>query len=295
MYADDTTIYFNLEDFESHNRVNVINNELEKINVWLKVNKLTLNVDKTKCMIFHKRRMIEQINFSINNTVIDQVSQFSFLGILLDENVSWKNHITMVTNKLSKITGILYRLKYTFPKHIFITIYNSFFVPHLNYGSLVWGTKIKCLEKLQKRAIRTITHSDYIAHTEPLLKELKLLNVKDLFALKTLKFLHKFSHNELPSYFEVYRPQLTKIITPYELRVHPLPIPQVAHVYAESCLIYQLVLMLNKLRANYPLILEKIEQKTHSHAGFNKYVSTIMLEQYNFECVNTPCRTCQRK
>ena len=150
MYADDTTLYFNLEDFESHNRVNVINNELEKINVWLKVNKLTLNVDKTKCMIFHKRRMIEQINFSINNTVIDQVFQFSFLGILLDENVSWKNHITMVTNKLSKITGILYRLKYTFPKHILITIYNSLFVPHLNYGSLVWGTKIKCLEKLQK-------------------------------------------------------------------------------------------------------------------------------------------------
>ena len=56
MYADDTTIYFNLEDFPLHNRHIEINTELHKVNTWLKVNKLSLNVEKTKCMIFHKRR-----------------------------------------------------------------------------------------------------------------------------------------------------------------------------------------------------------------------------------------------
>ena len=48
MYADDTTIYFNLEDFSSLNR------ELEKVNTWFQLNKLTLNVEKSKCMLFHK-------------------------------------------------------------------------------------------------------------------------------------------------------------------------------------------------------------------------------------------------
>ena len=55
MYADDTTIYFNLEDFPANNREIAINKELDKVNVWLKLNKLTLNVEKTKCMFFRKK------------------------------------------------------------------------------------------------------------------------------------------------------------------------------------------------------------------------------------------------
>ena len=58
MYADDTTIYFNLEDFPANNREQEINRELEKLNIWFQLNKLTLNVDKTKCMLFHKRRAV---------------------------------------------------------------------------------------------------------------------------------------------------------------------------------------------------------------------------------------------
>ena len=63
MYADDTTIYFNLEDFPIENREVLINNELEKVNKWLKLNKLAVNVDKTKSMLFHKRRPFTPYNF----------------------------------------------------------------------------------------------------------------------------------------------------------------------------------------------------------------------------------------
>ena len=78
MYADDTTLYFNLEDFPAQNRSMLINNELERVNTWLKLHKLTLNVEKTKGMIFHKRRKIEHTKWSINNRTIDIVSQFYF-------------------------------------------------------------------------------------------------------------------------------------------------------------------------------------------------------------------------
>ena len=67
MYADDTTIYFNLDDFPLVNREFEINCELEKVNTWLKLNKLSINVDKTKCMFFHKRRPITPLQFSMNN------------------------------------------------------------------------------------------------------------------------------------------------------------------------------------------------------------------------------------
>ena len=59
--------------------------------------------------------------------------------------------------------------------------------------------------KFRKKPIRTITYNNYTAHTEPLLKELNLLKVKDMFDPKILKFLFKLYHNELPPYFNIYR------------------------------------------------------------------------------------------
>ena len=102
MYADDTTIYFNLNDFHLINtcREVEINSELEKMNTWLKLNKLVINVDKSKCMFFHKRRSITPLKFSMNNRTIDVVPNFNYLGIMLDANMSWKSHIAMVSNKL---------------------------------------------------------------------------------------------------------------------------------------------------------------------------------------------------
>ena len=99
MYADDTTIYFNLEDFPIENREVLINNELEKVNKWLKLNKLAVNVDKTKSMLFHKRRPVTPIQFSMNNRIIDVVQYFNYLGIMLDADMSWKTHVAMVRNK----------------------------------------------------------------------------------------------------------------------------------------------------------------------------------------------------
>ena len=157
MYADDTTIYFNLEDFSSRDRETLINTELNKIDTWLKLHKLTMNVDKSKTMLFHKRRKVNPINIKIDLRTIDRVSQFSFLVIMIVKYLTWKNHVNMITNKLSKMIGILHILKYVYPKHILLTIYYSLFIPNVNFGSLVWGTTIEHISKLQKKTICTIT------------------------------------------------------------------------------------------------------------------------------------------
>ena len=93
----------------------------------------------------------------------------------------------MVSGKLSKINGILNRLKYIYPVQVLLILYKSLFVPHINYGSLVWGQNCNSINKMQKKAIRTVTHSNYIAHSEPLLKDLNLLsnnNNNDLYSLR---------------------------------------------------------------------------------------------------------------
>ena len=108
MYADDTSIYFNLEGFEILTKETDVNRALEKVNIWLKLNKLSLNTQKTNLMLFHrKQKHFDKISVVINGIEMEHVPSFHFLGIMLDENLSWKSHIEMVGNKILKITDIL--------------------------------------------------------------------------------------------------------------------------------------------------------------------------------------------
>ena len=151
MYADDTTIYFNLENFTQQNINKKINNEIEKFNTWLKVNRLSLNLQKTKLMIFHrKQKHIQNINIVINGMHIERVESFNFLGITLTETLCWDNHVNLVKMKISKVIGVLYRLKNVFPGETLKTLYTSLIASYLIYGLLLWGFKSHKVEIMQK-------------------------------------------------------------------------------------------------------------------------------------------------
>ena len=153
MYADDTTIYFNIEEFDQYNLQQDITKELENITLWLKGNKLSLNVQKTKLMVFHrKQKQIKELNIVINGITIERVESFNFLGLIIDEGLSWKKHTDVVRNKISKVVGILYRLNNIFPIYILQTLYNSLIASYINYGLLLWGAESYRIELLQKKS-----------------------------------------------------------------------------------------------------------------------------------------------
>ena len=102
MYADDTTLYSFLENFESNDVERDINCKLDKVNLWLKANKLSLNVTKIKCMFFHKRKTLPLINLSINYAKVKNVIKFNYFGFMLDECLSWNAHIEMIGITISK-------------------------------------------------------------------------------------------------------------------------------------------------------------------------------------------------
>ena len=238
MYADDTTIY--LEDFDPETLNNEIKSELEKINTWLKINKLSLNTQKTKMMVFHrKQKHIKELNIAINGAKIDCVESFNFLGITLDDKLSWNHHVDIVKKKISKVIGIPYQLKNTFPLETLETLYNYLIASYLNYGLLLWSTESHKVFTLQKKSIRLISNSSYICHTIPLFIKLKRLKIGDIFKLKLLKLYYKLSYNLLRSYFDRYR----DIIEQYPCGVlginyiHP---PLIRREYADSPL-FQLI------------------------------------------------------
>ena len=120
----------------------VLNVELDKIFQWLCANKLSVNIKKTKYILFHNlHKNIENIklDLKLNNTSIERVNKFNFLGVTLDEHLNWKCHIENIALKISRSNGIFYKLKHSLPGYIMKTLYNSLILPHLTYGILLWG------------------------------------------------------------------------------------------------------------------------------------------------------------
>ena len=211
LYADNTTLLGPLCTFKnntdvSDNDITVssnINNELDKIGEWLAANKLSLNASKTKYMLFHfPQRNVSNIELTlkIDDHPIERVSDFNFLGTTITETLDWSHHIDKMSNKVSRIIGIINKLKNVLPGYTLQTMYNYLIVPHFNYCILLWGFNIKRLSILQKKAIRVITCSKYNSHTEPILKSLNILRIDDIFTRQCLAFYHKVINNSVPMF-----------------------------------------------------------------------------------------------
>ncbi len=148
IYADDTNLSSSLKIILKDTKIKlsietIINNELGYISNWLKTNELSLNVKKTKYMIFHTApKKLNKLHLTINNTIIERVTQFDFLGLTLNENFTWKDHINKISNKISQSLGILNKLKHILPINAKTLIYISLIPSHLTFGILAWVTPV---------------------------------------------------------------------------------------------------------------------------------------------------------
>ena len=208
LYADDTSLSSTLKTFVSNKPDEIssnINKELKLIHEWLSANKLSLNVKKTKYMMFRypqkQNRHLPHLSISLNGHVLERVQHFDFLGLTIDETLSWKKHIDKIATKISKVIGLLTRCKRYLHSSVMMKIYNSLILSRINYGILCWGFQTKRIYKLQKKALRVICKAKYNAHTDPLFIKLNTLKANDLFQCKCLKFFYQHEKAELPCYF----------------------------------------------------------------------------------------------
>lgn len=228
--------------------------------------------------------------FIFNNEEIECVSNYSILGITINEFLQWKPHETILANKISKSVGILCKLKHMIPKNIRILIYNTLVSSHFNHGILIWGFQCNRLIKLQKQAIRHITLSKYNAHTEPLFKSLCLLKIEDIFKLAQLKFYHKYLNKNIPNYLQklpfVTRESMHGLNTRFgnELYVY-----RPNHSFAKKFLRYSLPTLVNTTPRN---VADKLH--THSFDSFVKYAKNVYIDNYNAVCHIDNCYICGR-
>ena len=131
LFADDTNIYY--EDASLQNLESIINKELRGLYLWLSVNRLSLNIDKTNFAIFHpfNKPLKYNVNIMIHKKAISEKKFIKYLGVLIDSTLSWKDHISNSANKLSRAIGILYKLRPFVSLKIMKDIYYALIYSHL--------------------------------------------------------------------------------------------------------------------------------------------------------------------
>ena len=293
IYADDTTLMGNISTFELRNGRTLdenINFELLKLTDWLKVNKLSLNANKTKLMIFHMpQRKLNPPIIKIDEIQLEPISNFNFLGIIINENINWSKHINKISYSISKTIGIIRKLKNVLPSSVLLTIYNSLILPQLTYGILVWGYESNCIFKLQKMALRAMTSSKYNAHTNPLFKKMHLLKVGDIHTVQQLKFFYKLTQNNLPAYFNSFLIRRQHNIHEHLTRNrHMLVTEKVHHKFAEKCIRYSVFKTVNDTPTQ---IIDKMY--THSLQGVANYSKNLLINEYDVRCYIRDCYICK--
>ena len=146
-FADNTTVF--ASDSDINNVHASVNRELVGVDNWLKTNRLSLNVSKTSYMIISNHK--NALDTQIRETILTKVSKIKFLGIMLNENLTFKNRVNNVTSNISKSVGVMRRLHCQLPANAMVKLYYSLVYSHLTCALLAWGrsgstnaAKIEC-------------------------------------------------------------------------------------------------------------------------------------------------------
>ena len=164
MYADDTVVYFTASDAQEISRT--LTNELAKVNEWLMDNSLFIHQGKTECVLFGTGPRLANANFhvKIDGKELTRVAEFKYLGVILDESLTWNAHVNYLLSKVSKRIGILGRTRRNISMYTANTIYKSFILPVIDYCDSVWNccglSNAHRIERLQRRAARIIMQTD---------------------------------------------------------------------------------------------------------------------------------------
>ena len=246
------------------------------------------------CVLHTAQRIVAYPELKINNFIIDRVTEFNFLGLIISSNMKWKKHIDHIALKVSKIIGIMYRLKFILPADVLLTIYNSLILPHFNYCHLAWGSNITAghkLHLLQKKAVRIVDHRHFLAHTEPICKRLRIVKIVDMFQISIWKFYYKLINNMLPSYFEYMKPVQPVACNYYGIRKPRLHPPIINHEFGEQMVQYCLIKILNE--DNHETTLNKNNIYSQSFFTFKVTLKINKINSYSDTCNIRDCNICK--
>lgn len=206
-FADDTALVYSSQT--KSELIANINSDLNTVTNWFYAHKLHVNLTKTKFLTFSYSKPLKIENSlilhsspycssSCNCKYLEQVNEIRYLGLMINSTLNWSSHCIYMQRRLQSLNSLLYHASQKFELKHLIRIYVALYEPVLRYGILHWGGAPKVwtkpLQKLQKRAIRTIAHLRYGDGSQTKMKQLGLLNLKCLHWWSSSSYVHRH-HN----------------------------------------------------------------------------------------------------
>ena len=195
LFADDSTLTCKFTNSNENLIKSTLEYELQSIFNWLQMNKIKINYDKSKFMMFSYGKKYDLSILKLGDKHIKVTDTIKFLGIIIDQHLNFRSHTSAISNKISKINGLLFRLNNTLPSESLYLIYSALLVPHINYGIEIWHGALQNnrdrIFKLQKKAVRAINSLPYNDHTHEHFKTLEILKLDDLHKLRLCTYMFK--------------------------------------------------------------------------------------------------------
>ena len=295
LFADDTTLQ--VEGANLHDLMIKTREQLLIAQNWFNLNKLTLNLKKTKFVIFaaNQQTIVSVPPLTLGQATIDRVgvnqdeTSVRFLGLWVDGLLDFSEHIGKLKNKINSGLYFLRKAKDDSPIRIRLNIYRALIESSFRFAATVYGSasdlKIEELFKLQKTALRLIANTFYRAHTEPLFVKYKILKLQDLFSLLRASIIHQYRKGKLPSSFDkhfftfINEDELPRRNDPLYVRLPLLNIPALSrNPYMLIC----------KDWNNVPYDIKIIPQ----FSLFKKALTEHYLSSYNSVCSELNCMAC---
>ena len=216
LFADDTTLLFSAKTLLE--LTTVVNHELQNVSEWFRVNRLSLNISKTNFIIFKKASSLATpVNLKFDNVTIKQVSTLRYLGLEIDNQLSWKDHIKKIENKIAVVTGIIRKIRFKLSTKTSLLIYDSLISSQLYYCNILWASTYKSslakIISLQKRALRACLgkpNSRFkpnqpipapLVQKPSVFQSCNKLTVSNIFKLQVAKFVFQVLHKISPVQF----------------------------------------------------------------------------------------------
>lgn len=185
-FADDAAIVYCSNNIDSLNKM--MCEHIEILFNWFVANKLTLNLKKSKCVIFHpmQHKKSYTLNININGTPTEQVSSYVYLGLTLQDNFYWDAHVNNICSKISSISGVVNLFGNAVDKNTLKSIYYAHVNSHLSYMAPVWGITstdalLNALQVAQNQSLRSLFRDDYYANglsTDEIRKKHNILSIR---------------------------------------------------------------------------------------------------------------------
>ena len=194
LFADDTSAI--LTDKNLDRLIHRAQSSMLEIQNWFIANRLALSIGKSNFMLFHKKQAHVNIpdELHIGTESIPRVKKTKYVGMMIDENLTWEHHISEICNSLVKYFGVFYNIRNFINIQLARTIYYACIYSRIQYGIEIYGsaskTQLSRLQTMQNKLLKVLTKQNRLYSTDALHRDLKILKVEHIYQQSVLRFVH---------------------------------------------------------------------------------------------------------